>query len=178
MNKTALVAMFVAALSATGCSNLTGIKNSKPGVESELVRVVGIETPSRVTVLGNGYHKYFVDLAYLQPSTVPCNEKICSAIKDAMVGKKFWVQHEYDRAGLYMYSFWPAGKRKSAQPINIDLIVYGGYARMSDYMALPNGKSELIARATEVGAANEKLGARVKGLKHWQKTIIGKGDNK
>lgn len=174
MNGFSGLAVLGLSIALSGCAVFSDYSGSNPGPHSELVKVVGVETPSRVTVRGDGYRNYYVDLAYIKPSTVSCEQGACSAIKDSMVGERFWVQHEYDRAGLYFYSFWPAGETKPPQPINIDLIMYGGYSRMAEYMALPNGKSELVARATEIGAANEKLEARVKGLKRWQRAIIGK----
>ncbi|MFT2112668.1 hypothetical protein [Marinomonas sp. 2405UD68-3] len=170
----AMMLLVLAALSTTGCSSIH--EKSNPGPESELVRIVGVATPTRLSVKASDYKTYYIDMAYFFPSTVLCSDRpsSCSELKGKALGKLFWVQREYDRFGLMMFSIWPVGDGKAKQPLNIDLIIDGGYARMTDNYALPNGKSELIAVASDLGIARQNLHYKKANLKSWQKALLNR----
>jgi hypothetical protein len=142
--------------------------------KSKQMEVIEVVTPTRVIAKHN-WRTFTVDLAYFYPSTVMCSDspEYCKTLSEATLNKHFWVAREYDRFGLQMHSLWPAEQGPKARTsLNIDLLVFGGYARLADHIELPNGKSELVSRAKDLGFNNDRQKGRLEKLKPWQKEFI------
>lgn len=171
IQKTFFVIFTVALLA--GCAN-RNIYYSKPSPQAELFNVASIVTPTRVVVETSNFKAYVVDLAYFYPSTLECQNlpEACAELRDKVLDKKVWIEREYDRFGLPMHTLWVADlPYKPLQPINIQLIVDGGYARLTDFRNLPNGKSELVSRSYDLAINKYRQSTSYEGKAYWQQRM-------
>lgn len=154
----------------TGCASTEKMfVESKPSEVAEGYLITSIETPTRVIGKSN-YRKHIIDLAYFLPSLKKCTEERekCDALSKMVLGKKVWVQKEYERYGLPLHTLWQNSSLEAVNSVNLELILNGYPDAQTDNRKLPNGKSKIVSRANEIGIERLRQKRILKTLPKWR----------